>query len=237
MQRLTLILLILASTYGVGCGSGRDDPTVVPAPPNKFVDSIVVEQVLEGDIVLELDEETDTPVNSGFVVQFEFTPAKQIPSEYHSREVLHPSKWPADVVFFERGGTSSGKTAFKSNCIIFPIIRKFPLPPIYSRSASPPKGHADIMINSFHNEFWSYGGFDQDIDVHLQPVSLDSRARLKKAKNLWFWTYFCGPKDQVGEFVYEIRVFPTAAWISTVRFELGEPVVLKRGLMRVLPVR
>ncbi len=216
------LTLVMPTLLAAGCGSGRDTPVVAAAPPNDFVNSIVVERVLADDAVSVLAEVTEIPVNTGFVVQFELLAAAALPSELESRTVLHPDKWPADVVFFPRGGISADVTDLKGSC------------PIFSRSSGPPKSHSDIMINSFYSSFWSYCGFQETVALK-QPASVASRLRWKKNKAPWFWTYFCVGQDQVGEFVYEIRIYPTAAWKSTVRFELGEPVVLHRGLLRVVP--
>ena len=222
MRLLPPLIVVMSTLFASGCGSERDTPVVAPAPSNHFVKSIGVERVLANDTVSVLAEETEIPVNTGFVVQFEMIAADALPLELQSRKVLHPDKWPADVVFFPRGATSADVTDLIGFC------------PIFMRASGPPKTEADIMINSWHSAFWSDCGFSEK-SVLKRPASEASRTRWKKNKAPWFWTYFCVGKDQVGEFVYEIRVYPTAAWKSTGRFELGEPVVLKRGLLRVVP--
>ena len=50
---------------------------------------------------------------------------------------------------------------------------------------------------------------------------------------LWYWTFICADKNQVGEFVVEVLLFPTGRWESAVRLEYGEPVVLKRFVLKV----
>lgn len=222
MKLLAPLIIAMSTLLALGCGSGRDTPVVAPAPPNDFVKLIAVERVLADDTVSVLAEDTEIPVNTGFVVQFEMIAADTLPLELQSRKVLHPDKWPADVVFFPRGATSAEVTDLKGYC------------PIFMRSSGPPKTEADIMINSWYSGFWSDCGFSKNV-VLKKIASEASRTRWKKNKTPWFWTYFCVGKDQVGEFVYEIRVYPTAAWKSTVRFEMGEPVVVKRGLLRVVP--
>ncbi len=222
MRAFALLLFVIAIAPCSGCGSSLDRPVVTPAPPNDFVKTLVIERVQEKDKVAPIEDETEITVNTGFLVQFEMIPGETIPTEIQSRKVLHPDKWPADVVFFPRGATSADVTDLKGCC------------PIFMRASGPPKTETDIMINSWHSAFWSDCGFSEKV-VLKKIASEASRTRWKKNKAPWFWTYFCVGKDQVGEFVYEIRVYPTAAWKSTVRFELGEPVVLKRGLLRVVP--
>lgn len=52
-----------------------------------------------------------------------------------------------------------------------------------------------------------------------------------------FWTFIRPPPDQddlFGEYVYEVRLYPTARWVSDVRQEFGDPIVLRRGTLIVV---
>jgi hypothetical protein len=52
-----------------------------------------------------------------------------------------------------------------------------------------------------------------------------------------FWTFVTPPPDQddlLGEYVYEVRLYPTARWVSDVRQEFGDPIVLRRGTLIVV---
>ncbi len=222
-MRTFLTLFILAGVT-LGCGAGRDRPVVAPAPPNDFVKSIILERInTANDSVSEWSDEIEIPVNTGFVAQFELVAEEAFPDEYHDREVRHPNRWMIDVMTFPRGGKSTDKEALRGTGPIFPRE------PTSEKSAN-----ADSPLHAFNSKHWYYCGFTP-ANMLKKPVSEKSRQRLKALKNPWFWTYFCGPKDQVGEFVYEIRIFPTAAWISPVRSEFGDFVVIKRGLLRVVP--
>ena len=224
MIKYSPLIMIASISFLLGCGLQNDTPVVNAAPPNDFVKSIVVERVYGDDTATLLADETEIVVNTGFIVQFEMIPSDAIPSEYHARTVTPPDKWSADVVFFPRGKTSADVTELKGNC------------PIFSRKTGPSRSPTDIVINSWYSSFWALCGFSETV-VPKVIASEGSRSRWQENGDPWFWSYFCVSKDQVGEFVYEIRVYPTAAWKSKVRAELGEPVVLKRGLLRVVPVQ
>jgi hypothetical protein len=45
------------------------------------------------------------------------------------------------------------------------------------------------------------------------------------------WTFLATKeKDEAGEYSYELLLYPSARWVSSVRTDIGEPIVVKRGL-------
>jgi hypothetical protein len=48
-----------------------------------------------------------------------------------------------------------------------------------------------------------------------------------------YWTFLVATDDKApaGEYVYEVRLYPSARWVSRYRSDRGEPLVLKRGLL------
>ena len=49
-----------------------------------------------------------------------------------------------------------------------------------------------------------------------------------------FWTYLAAPAAEPGEYVYELTLYPTCHWKSSIRYEAGTGVVLQRGILRIV---
>ncbi|MGH7199580.1 MAG: hypothetical protein ACREJB_03185, partial [Planctomycetaceae bacterium] len=75
---------------------------------------------------------------------------------------------------------------------------------------------------------WARSGFDGP------PERPESWPKSWPKEEVRLWTYVSAREDEPGEYVYELTLFPTAAWTSSVRFDIGRPVVLQRGLLRVV---
>ncbi len=191
---------------------------IEPVSPNDFVARLFVERVVDSKQSIEMDDVIEIGKNQGFIAQFGLELAQELPTQFEGRKVEAPSEWGMMVLIYPRNGDSKSKSALRG--CVQPLDR-------------PGQKRSWMLVNAGESSFWSADGRNA-LKVPTQPDSLESMASWKAGKSNWYWSYMCVDKDQEGEFVYEIHLLPTARWISPVRLEYGTPVVLKRGLLKVV---
>lgn len=52
-------------------------------------------------------------------------------------------------------------------------------------------------------------------------------------KVLSFVTFIASPFESLGEFDYEVRLYPQCKWVNSSSFKSGDPIVIKKGVIRV----
>ncbi len=208
--------IVLCLFLGLGCGSVRP---VDPVPPNDFVATFHADRVLDSKKSVPIPDVVEIPINEGFIAQFGIEPAKQSPTEYEGRKVEGASDWSMMVIIYPRNGEANDDSTLRGgvNAINRPGLKR-----------------SWMLVNEGVSPFWSAGGHGKQ-PVPKTPVRKESLGLWKAGGENWYWSFICLEKDQVGEFIFEVHLLPTARWISPVRFEYGPPVVLKRGLLRVKP--
>ena len=147
-----------------------------------------------------------------------------LPTEWEGQTVVPSAEWALMVVIYPRESDDTDARTLKG--------RVNPLDQLNRLQQSIQKRQW-FLPNSGESSFWYYGGRSSKKPPR-KPVSPTAQADWKSGKSQWYWSYMCVGKDQIGEFVFEIRLFPTAHHISPIRRELGPPIVLKRGLLRVV---
>lgn len=213
----SVALLGLLALLARGCG-GVPKP-IEPAPPNDFVTRLICDRLSESNTVSEMSDVIEIAQNTGFVVQLGLELNPQRPTEFEGRQVAPATELPMMVVIYPRGSDDTDPKTLKGG--VRPLFQ-------------PGGKRTWFLINDRECGYWSWAGRRTRI-IPRQPVSPTSLAGWKSGKSQWYWSYMCVDKDQTGDFVFEIRLLPTASHISPVRRELGPPVVLKRGLLRVVP--
>lgn len=209
--------LTLLGMLPQGCGEAIKP--IEPAPPNVFVSRLLCDRVSDSGTASAMGDVIEIEQNTGFIVQLGLELNPQRPMEFETRKVVNPLEWPMMVVIYPRNSDDTDPQKLEA------AVKPLDLPG-YRRSW--------MLPNSGECSYWYWGGRSTRT-FPRQPVSPTSLADWKSKKSQWYCTYMCVDKDQTGDFVYEIRLLPTAFWISQVRFEYGPPVVLKRGLLRVVP--
>ncbi len=215
--------LALLGVLSLGCG-GAIKP-IEPASPNDFVSQFLCDRLSDSDDASAMSDVIEIRQNTGFIVQFGLEPNPQRPTEFEHRKVAPPPEWPLMVVIYNRNSDDTDSKTLKG--CVQPLDRRDRM----DRSIEKRSWH---LLNSFESAFWGAGARNTRT-IPRQPVSPTAIADWKSGKTQWYWSYMCVDKDQSGDFVFEIRLFPTAFWISPARYEMGPHVVLKRGLLRVLP--
>lgn len=189
------------------------EPPIEPAAPNPFVETLTFVRMSDGT---PIGDAIEIDVNTGFHAQFAVDPAKKMPEKVESDSVIAPSRWTFALVVFPRASGRDGGDSIRGACLEVP--RGFrpkgePLPMF--------KGPGTIPIGGTSG--WAASGFSRPLRAAGPP---SKRTRT-------YWTYVAAPKDRPGDYVYELTLYPAAAWTSRVRFKSGPPVVLRRGLLRV----
>ncbi len=185
---------------------GCKEQKVEPAGPNPFVETF---EFLNSESKAPVGQVVSFAVNTGFTAELTFVASPNAPAALEQRVVQPPSQWPLTVVFFPRGSDRASKHA------------------IYgcgNRVRRPNERVAVPML--------PYEGVDSSWKL------MGYRGPPKPPKS-WpadeyrFWTFFAVPLDEPGEYVFEVLLFPTSVWKSSVRVDPGPAVVLQRGLLLV----
>lgn len=192
----------------------RRNQELEPVPPNPFVSRATLERV---DDWQPVGDSIELEFNSGCYVSAALTPAKDLPKMYEGREVQPPERWSVTLVFYRRGDDAESADALRRPCI--PLKRARPGRGVVSVSA----GAGFIPNGNTH----PYGPSGRPKGGQPEPPKTWPEDELR------YWTYFGPRPDEAGEYVYELTLFPAAAWISAVRFDVGPPVVLMRGVVRI----
>ncbi len=216
MNRVCQILPMLWLLTSAGCGPHVPAP-IEPVPPNEFVSRFVMLRLDRGKSPVEITDDIEVIVNTGFVAHIKLDPRGTIPEKYVDRTVVFPEDWSMMVTISPRDRQQSVEDTIYNHAA--PLHATHPYGPV-SRSV----GSALMTECGLTLENSPQGGI---------PFLADGVK--SKEKKLSYWTFICGPKDLPGEYVYEVRLLPTGAWLTAFRSEYGDPVVLRRGLLRVLP--
>ncbi len=207
----TFLLVMVAS-----CGP-HELALIEPAPPNDLLTRFTMLRLNRSQSPVEITSEIEVVVNSGFVAHFNFEPRDSIPQQFAERDVVPCVDWGMMVTISPRDLQNSAKDTIFN-----------PVTPLHATH------HPGPVNRGSPTALWTECGFTS-IDLPKGHVAYIPIGAVSKEKKLTYWTYICGPKDTPGEYVYEVRLLPTGAWLTAFREEYGEPVVLKRGLLRVLP--
>ena len=205
-------------------GCGRALKPIEPAPPNDFVARLICDQLSDSNTATPLGDVVEIEQNTGFFFQMGLEPHTVHPSAWEASAVVPTLEWALMVVIYPRQSDDTDAQTLKG--------RVNPLDQLNRLQQSNEKRRW-FLPNSGESSFWFYGGRASKTTPR-KPVGPTALADWKSGKSEWYWSYMCVNKDQLGEFIYEIRLFPTAHHISPVRRELGPPVLLKRGLLRVV---
>jgi hypothetical protein len=217
MSQLSRLLSTILLLTVAGCGPHVPAP-IEPAPPNEFLSRFVMLRLDRGKSPVEISDEIQVIVNTGFVAQFKLDPSRTFPEKYFDRTVVLPEDWSMMVTISPRDRQQSEEdTIYNPVCQLHATHRYGP-------------------VNRGGTALWTECGLTLE-DTPKGGIPFLSDGVKSKEKNLSLWTYICGPKDLPGEYVYEVQLLPTGAWLTAFRSEYGEPVVLRRGLLRVLPLR
>lgn len=215
--------LLIAATLASGCmllwWYFHDARQSHPSSAESFVAKVVVERL---DDAQRLDETVELRLGSGFYISAGFVPQKNLPDALDGREIQDPAFWPVALVFYARGASLKDASAVRKPCIRFerPANRRV-------RQRGSEANTRFIPIGNTHP--YAPSG---------RPSGRRAPPNLPKdwpPDEMRFWTYFGLPEDRLGEYVYELTLYPTARWVSSVRFELGPPVVIRRGELRLDP--
>ena len=215
MTELTRILVLLLLCDVAGCGPHVPAP-IEPVPPNEFLSSMTMLRIDRGKDPVEVTSDIEIVVNSGFVAHFNLKPLGSFPNRYVDRDVVPSVDWGMLVRISPRDRQQSA-----DDTILNPVTATHSF-------------HYPGPVNQGGTALWTACGLTLDDLPKTFSLYLPKDAA-PKTDNLSYWTYICGPKDLPGEYVYEVQLLPTGAWLSPFRKENGAPVVLKRGLLRVLP--
>ena len=201
----------------VGC---KSEIPVLPVGSNPYVCQLIIEQLTKDNIATPLPE--GVPIvsvtkNHGFAMQIGFEVCGKIPTQVGTRSVSASVDWPLMIFIFPKGEDDTSARVLRG-CVVEIA------PPNRKRIREPvPAGFGGFWHSCKLNE-WK---------TRKQPIGKSHAQAWKDSRMLWHWTFICADKDQVGEYVVEVRLFPTARWISAVRSELGDPIVLKRFILSV----
>ena len=206
VRPLRLALCAAAAVVISGCASMTAPRTAKPVEVKVFVAAM-----------FEIGQ------NTGFFFQMGLELSATPPTEWEGQAVVPASEWALMVVIYPRQSDDTDALTLKG--------RVNPLDQL-NRLQQPLQKRQWFLPNSGESSFWFYGGRSSKT-FPRKPISPTAQADWKSGKTPWYWSYMCVGQDQVGEFVFEVRLFPTAHHISPVRRELGPPIVLKRGLLRV----
>lgn len=224
MLRISKVDTILLSVILVwGCTQAPSP--VEPAPANDFISSIECIRVDPGKAPIEFDRDLEIKVNQGFVVHFSLDPNAEFPREYHGDRVCSFDQWGMCVSIAPRNNQHSRKHTVYN-----------PVNPLHFVPYPGPVNRGSLAR-------WTECGLElKDFPQHPLSSKKKNSSTLKpppknhqKLERLYFWTYLCGPKDEAGDFVYEIQLYPTSYYTTPIRTHSGDYVVLKRGTLRILP--
>lgn len=211
------VTVIICLSMLVGC---KSKIPVLPVGSNPYVCKLEIEQLTKENVATPLPEGVpvvSTTRNSGFAMQIGFEVCGTVPTQEGSRAVSASVDWPLMVVIYPKGEDDTSPQVLRGS--VYEIA-----PPGRKRTREPiPAGFGGFWHSCKVNE-WK---------MPKQPIGQSHAKARNTSQMLWHWTFICADKDQVGEFVVEVRLFPTSRWISAVRSELGDPIVLKRFILKV----
>lgn len=207
--------LLIAALLGLYWWT-RQPPPILPANPAPYVKQFTFTRLESGepigDVVTLLQR-------TGFYANVDVTPNNLPGQIFADRELTETVYWPMTLAVIPRGWRGTER-----NTIEMPCIR-------YRQQISPRQATV-VKKGSPKPTPLAVG------NMKTWPVSAGYSGSPKKIPpltkgNLCGYTFFALGNHPPGEYVYELRIYPTAHWISDVRFESGPPLVLQRGLLQV----
>lgn len=199
------VCLLLLGTAGAGCGK----QPLPPAPPNDFVSEVRFELLPDHTAI---GHELRWTFGEGRFAEFCCVPRDDYPREYEGRTVKAPEDWPITLVLFRPGKKWSDRGT------VWLGLTRYSLGQI---------GRPQKVLPLRHDRVgWHHARFPGDPPCPKYVTEATDK--------LYGWTFLALKPELTGEFVYEVLLFPT--WTGTVvYYDLGPPVVLKRGLFRIDP--
>ena len=209
---LTLAVLLLALYWILG----RGPKGVLPVEPNPFVRRVAIEPLDES--IPAFGDPIRISAAKGVYARVRFERFTERPERFQEREVNAPDRWPITLAIYRLGESPGQAVEFHCGRCGGELLEQSPgddphvLPPPFA----PRIGRTSAWTRGV-----GYSGEPQ-----LPPGSQGENC---------YWTFLTAPDRQeaVGEYVYEVWLYPTARWVSDVRIEPGEPVVLKRGILLI----
>jgi hypothetical protein len=190
--------------YGLGCSAE------VPSPveSNPFVAEVRFETI-NGRI--PIGSEFTFTHDVGQFVEITLVPQSQLPDEFSGNPVRPVEEWPASIILYPPGGTHDDPLAFWLGCQRYAdkkgLLNTRGVPLVPMRTG------------------WYEAGYKQDLP---RPAGLEDEGRIVA------WTFLAGPPALIGDWYYEIVVFPAHIGTNMIEYELGEPIVAQRGLFHIL---
>lgn len=218
-RRITGLLIVFSSLAAALIAWWWPNSTS-PPPQNPFAEEVRISllphiEVLDG-------EQIQVPEDRGLMLRIDYRPRTSLPAQWNNRAVSSSDHWPVALAFYPRTGLM-GDTV-KLSCPTFRKSERQNIAEAYKRhdptaAIKPPP----IIVGGTKGRKSRFGYTGQPI-TGLSDNSPFAR-----------WTFVPPPVEglSAGEYVYEIWVYPTARWLSEVRIDLGDPVVLKRGLLQL----
>lgn len=193
----------------------RDKQEIQRAPPNPFVKTLVFERIDDGQPIGDMME---MRTNAGVYASIVLTAAGDTPVVFEEHEVQDPARWPLALFIYPRGASAESEDSLGNPCM------KFNRQGVRFRQAVGSGPKLFVPVRGTTRGYWTADvGFEGD----LKPPKSWPEDEIR------FWTFFALRDQRPGEYVYELTLYPTARWTSSVRITMGPPVVLRRGLLRV----
>lgn len=164
-------------------------------------------------------ETIELPAQGGQYVQVELERHDSPPNSLGEDEVTTPDRWPITFAVYRRDDSPDQALEFQCFVMEGTVER----PPAGESHLHPPLRLVHVGSNELRSDR-GFAGF---------PIVGPAR----EGCNL-YWTFLFPPdkENPAGEYVYEVRLYPTARWVSDVRTETGDPIVLRRGKLIVVEV-
>jgi hypothetical protein len=159
-------------------------------------------------------ETIEITAQGGQYVQVELERHESPPIAIADREVTSPDRWPITFALYRRDDFPDDAVEFQCFVTEATVER----PPEDEANRHPPPWLVDVGSNELRSD----RGF----------VGFPAIGPAREGCNV-YWTFIFPPdaENPAGEYVYEVRLYPTARWVSDIRSETGDPIVLRRGLL------
>jgi len=189
-----------------------------PVDPSLFLTEV---SFIRRDNEELIGDTIELPVRSGIYAEIAYTPNQTLPDHYGELAVQPPRRWPMGIEIFPRSDIN------RKSSIQLPV---FPLKP-KRRVIRRGLGHAVPMKDRFIS-FAGTGHWTEAVGYTGVPDALNRESEESEIRK---WTYFTtGSENLPGEYVYEIQIYPSTHWASSVRIAMGPPFVVKRGLLTIV---
>lgn len=235
MRRWMITLAVLLTAAAVYFLWPRHPGEILPADPNPFVRHVTVlpielqvdesrgdrlhadplPLVTAPDAIRPFEDVIEIPSRAGQYLLIDLDRNESPPATIDGSDVSEPNWWPITFAVY-RLGDPEGESACEFSCHC--SEGTIPLPPISETGQHPPP-MLPVIGRTLRNPSDAFVGFP---DIGVPPEGHNR-----------YWTFVVPPDRErpEGDYVYEVRLYPTAHWVSAVRWETGQPIVLRRGLL------